>query len=273
MMHFLRAFWIFIILGSAGIAFCATDAELQQMYQAAIDDARIAEASEIDPNLTPVIESNTNITWRGEPGNKKIVLTTWTSWDGYDKLIGKVVNVNSLPSSYQEAKNDFSPMGQYQVTRDIWVTVAPELKNFIRNQHISFEKRSLRCEQLIGLPPNGGKTRFVEFLVDPKDIFRPSPDPEITDTVAELDFPANVSETHKTWINTTKSVIYDSWKFPWTRLGYTYDWGNPVPPHIGLSEYIIPQRDANPVYVEVFSVKLNADFFASNSEAHNWEMY
>lgn len=273
-MKLLFRIWLcFAVVFSAGTAFSVSDEELQKMYQAAIDDARIAEPSEVYPYLTPVVESNANITWNGEPGNKKIVVTTWTTWDGYDKLIGKTVNVNSLPSSFETPGKDVSPFGQYKVTRDIWVTVVPELKNFIRKQHISFDDLSLRCEQLIGLQPKGGRTRFVEFLVDPKDIFRPSPDPEITDTVAGIDFPADVSESHKAWINTTKSVIYDSWKFPWTRLGYTYDWGNPVPPHVGLSEYIIPQRDANPVYVEVFSVKLTTDFFVSASAADYWEMY
>ena len=45
----------------------------------------------------------------------------------------------------------------------------------------------MRLEKLLGLPPNSGKTKFVEIWVRPQDLFRPSPDPEITDCVAELD--------------------------------------------------------------------------------------
>jgi hypothetical protein len=91
----------------------------------------------------------------------------------------------------------------------------------------------LRLEQLLGLPPAKGYTKFVELWVDPDDLFRPSPDPEVTDTVAQLDFPAGVSAEHRSWYEENLNTTY-----PWTRLGYTYDWGNPAS-EVGLSEFVI----------------------------------
>ena len=41
-----------------------------------------------------------------------------------------------------------------------------------------------------------------------------------------------------TWFNDWFKKNYSSDPpFPWTRLGYTYDWGNPVS-DIGLSEFV-----------------------------------
>jgi hypothetical protein len=79
--------------------------------------------------------------------------------------------------------------------------------------------------------------------VSPNDLFRPSPDPEISDHEAELDFPESrryvtVSQSHRKWINDLIQTSYGPDGYPWTRLGYTYDWGNPAD-EIGLSEFVI----------------------------------
>jgi len=79
---------------------------------------------------------------------------------------------------------------------------------------------------------------FVEIWANPDDILRPSPDPEITDYEAELDFPKWVDTQYRDWFNELKSESYGENGYPWTRLGYTCDWGNPKS-EIGLSEFII----------------------------------
>jgi hypothetical protein len=69
-------------------------------------------------------------------------------------------------------------------------------------------------------------------------MFRPSPDAEIDDSVAELEFPAGTSQDHMTWITDRMATSYGEGGYPWTRLGYTYDW-NPDTPEVGLSEFVI----------------------------------
>ena len=44
--------------------------------------------------------------------------------------------------------------------------------------------------------------------------------------------------TDRNWFNRLKSESYGENGYPWTRLGYTYDWGNPKG-EVGLSEFII----------------------------------
>ncbi len=102
------------------------------------------------------------------------------TWNGYDDNIGKPVDLS----------------------RPVWVTVVPEIQTFCRSQSIPAAHIPLRLEQLLGLPPGNGKTKFVEMWVSPKDLFRPSPDPEISDHEAELDFPESrryvtVSQSHR----------------------------------------------------------------------------
>ncbi len=87
-------------------------------------------------------------------------------------------------------------------------------------------------------------TLFVEFFVNPEDLFRPSRDPEITDYEASLVFPQStyyvtVNEEYKTWFeNYIQEIYIGDVPFPFTQLGYTYDWGNPRN-KIGRSEFLV----------------------------------
>jgi hypothetical protein len=69
-------------------------------------------------------------------------------------------------------------------------------------------------------------------------MFRPSPDPEIDDQRAEVTFPPTVDKDHREWIDRLMETSYTPDGYPWTRLGYTYDWGS-ADDEIGLSEYVI----------------------------------
>jgi hypothetical protein len=198
-------------------AWAGQEDTLQEKYLEAINDAKTAEESEIYRNLTPVTESNTVLTWEENNGSKEVLVVTWTGWGGYVNQTNKTMNLS----------------------RETWVTVYPEVRNFIKQKGLPEEKCSLRLEQLNGLPPRNNKKWFVELFVSPQDLFRPSPDPEINDTQAQISFPENVSTQHINWINSLKNSSYGSNGYPWTRLGYTYDWAGNSHDHVGLCEYVI----------------------------------
>ncbi|MDG9668880.1 hypothetical protein ONV78_14140 [Hahella sp. CR1] len=192
---------------------------LSQAYADAVRDAEIVEPNEISKNLTAITPLNPALEWSGD--RQKVLVTTWTSWDGYDNSVGQT----------------------QALSREVWVTVVPEVKNFCRARYKFPEQTILRLEQLLGLPPGDNKTKFVEMWVSPSDLFRPSPDPEISDHEAELDFPVSdrfvtVSKEHKEWFKNLRKTSYGENGYPWTRLGYTYDWGNPES-EVGLSEFVI----------------------------------
>lgn len=210
----------------------AEAADLEQMYREAIEDAMVADEDEIYNGLTPIIDSNTELQWMEYSGEKYVLVVTWTKY----------------PESYPVGSNVSTWWG------DTWVMVIPELKSFVETNDIPDRELTLRLEQLIGLPYNNGNEYFVEIWVRPEDLFRPSPDPEITDTQAQLDFYKNVSQEHAYWFNSLKNTTYD--KYPWSRLGYTYDWGNPDS-EVGLSEYVV--RNNSKVIVN--SVSTTPDYF------------
>jgi len=197
----------------------------QQAYAAALQDAKVADPEEVFDGLTAITPDNPALTWEAE--TTRVLVSTWTSWNGYDTQVGMEI----------------------PLTREVWVTAVPQLQSFCQTYAATAETPlTLRLEQLLGLPPNNGKTRVVEMWVDPAALFRPSPDAEIDDTVAELELPAperfasqQAYEFHRDWYNLQLSIDdYDdpAKGYPWTRLGYTYDWGNPDS-EVGLSEFVI----------------------------------
>ncbi|MCX6356048.1 MAG: hypothetical protein NTZ78_14275 [Candidatus Aureabacteria bacterium] len=175
--------------------------------------------AQISKDLIAVIPGEENLTWNAD--NSRVLMETW-------------------------ADNRFYPTkkpGDIITMRETWVSSPDELKAWVADRAIAQNDLVLRLKQLIGLPPDADKTYFAEFWVNPADLIRPCPDPEITDHEAELDFPANpflvISDTYKTWFNALRSVSYTTDNaHPWSRLGYTYDWGNKYNP-VGLSEYVI----------------------------------
>lgn len=191
--------------------------DLKAAYLNAINDARIAEPDEISRDLEAIVYFNPYLTWEGQPGASRVLLLTWTSWDGYNGDTG----MNTI------------------LSREVWTVVPAELKEFYReSDSLTGDSLVLRLEQLNGLPPHNGKQWFVEMWVEPDDIFRPSPDPDTADREAELDFPAWVDAAYRDWFNKLKGESYAENGYPWTRLGYTYDWGS-TDSEKGLSEFVI----------------------------------
>lgn len=201
-----------------------TEAQLKATYAEAVRLAsKDRHPAEIVTNLTAITEANTRLTWKGPAGQKKVLVATWVGSDEFDSKIGQTIP-----------------------TRELWVTVVPELQRFCRT-HPGGKPPALRIKQLLGLPPDYHVTKFVEVWVSPSDLFRPSPDPEITDRQAELSLeaartrPHPPDQVHIQWFTKNRRELYPPDHpsgFPWTRLGYTYDWGNPQNP-IGLSEFVV----------------------------------
>lgn len=188
-------------------------------YEIAVFDSMLLDEGDIDKNLTPIDESNNNLSWQGEDEEKRVLMVTWTKY----------------PSSY--------PVGETVRTSwgDTWVTVYPELKNYFTSHPTTNEDLKLQTAQLLGMPPDTNNSYFVELWVKPGDLFRPSADNEINDTVSQLNFPPSTDLTYKEWFLNNTIDSYFANRFPWTRLGYTYHWDNPES-KIGLSEYVIKEN-------------------------------
>jgi hypothetical protein len=194
-------------------------------YKKSIEDASQPTAKKIDHKLFAITKDNTKLIWKEINGEGYILVSSWK----YDTTYYK-----------NDPKTGFYNTGKYTN----WVTVSPELKNLCNKK--GFGRKvgmDLRLKQLLGMPPTTEKKYFVEFWVRPQDLYRPCPDPEVSDLDCELAFPDGVSEEHKAEIEELRKNSYSNatWdkNYPWTQLGYTYDWNPAKPKNIGLSEFVI----------------------------------
>jgi hypothetical protein len=201
-------------------------------YRAAIEDARVAEPSEVCRTLTAIALDTPGLVWEGQPGRSRVLVMRWIKSSEFDDFVGRDATI--LEASF--------------------VTAVPEVADWFRSHH---EKATVeRLEQLLGLPPKNGKTRFVQLWVWPRDLLRPSPDPEVTDREAELDFRQGVDKAYVRWFSDRQATCYSGVApYPWTRLGYTYDWGSSN--HVGVSEFVVRAH----ARVGVRAVVSNDEFF------------
>jgi hypothetical protein len=207
-------------------------AAMLKAYEAAIYDASVYKFSNLRP-LKPL---------KFDEITKTAEVVTFTNWTGYK-------------------------VGKMTLTRDIWVTAEPEVKEVCKTFSENVE---LRLRQLLGLHPNNNYDRFVSIEVKQGDIFRPTANPDpatpfpcscpITPKCGE-EFPKNTEDTsYVRWMADqmlNSYIISESpiipYGYPWTRLGYTYDW-KPGANKYGASEYVIRKNseinvtEATPVF-------------------------
>lgn len=154
--------------------------------------------------------------------------------------------------------------GDQTLGRSIWVTAVPEVRDSCNSWRDEADV-VMRLRQLLGLRPADSVAHFVEMTVPVAAMFRPTVDPAVTtrwpcpaDQVASgscgLNFPAGVDTAHVVWM---ANQMLSSWQvpngypvsrtggdpggslgYPWTRLGYTYNW-HPGSPRYGASEYLV----------------------------------
>lgn len=263
----------------------SADIDPQAQYEAAVQDARTMTEAKISRDLTAIVPGNKNLKWENDVPGTRVLVATW-------------LGSHSACESYMNPDTPGCKAGSECVNYgyNSWVTVASELKN-----HLGNAPTLLRVCQVLGLPvPAPGQTLentcVIELYISPLDLFRPSPDPEITDHEAELTFPTDgfrkyddtrlvYSEmpcdaarcpnctasgkcgmtTYKNWFDSRRAYVYSqtavNGPYPWTGLGYTYDWGNPAAPHIGLSEFVINSGSSGiPVFIK--SVTWTGAYFA-----------
>ena len=213
--------FLFVAIGSARgqDLFNPDDSTLAKNYKVAVIDAMVADESEICSTLVAIKPDNNYLNW----SNGYVLVVTWTKYcSGYS--VGDTISL-----SWGET----------------WVTAVPELKDWYKRNPVPKDKLTLRTEQLLGLPVNSHDSCFVELWAKPDDLFRPAYNNEINTRVSGINFPVNVSSNYITWFNNNIISSYfppkGSNKYPWTRLGYTYDWGNPSN-KIGLSEFVLKKN-------------------------------
>jgi hypothetical protein len=179
-------------------------------------------------------------------------------------------------------EGDSIPRGDTAFAGYVWVTLVPEVRDSCDDW--VEQDTVMRLRQLLGLQPTSPAKYFMEMRVPAAGLFRPTANPAITtDTLCTpstagaecaLAFPEGVSPKH---VRFMVDQAFSAWKmpngypaagtgewhrlgYPWTRLGYTYNW-HPGSPRYGASEYVI--EPGTPVTVT--SVSTIAEYCRSPS--------
>jgi hypothetical protein len=127
----------------------------------------------------------------------------------------------------------------------LWVTGVPEVQTICRGFHGDV---LMQLRELLGLPPDADVPRFLILTVAAADVFRPSPDDSIStpypcsnpaDATCGNSFPGTTTPAHYQWMATEVFYLHSVPNgYPWTHLGYTYNW-TPGADRYGASEYVI----------------------------------
>ena len=95
------------------------------------------------------------------------------------------------------------------------------------------------------MPDDGSCTRFSAFWVSPSEVIRPA---YVTDVTAQMEngYDQIADPAYRTWFDSNIIYSYFESEYPWTRLGYTYDWsgGDSV---YGLTEFLIADGSATEI--------------------------
>jgi hypothetical protein len=144
-------------------------------------------------------------------------------------------------------------------TYGMWVTGVPEVQTICRAFRGDVP---MQLRQLLGLPPDADVPRVITLKVAIADIFRPAPDDSTNtpfpcqpqpDTTLPANcgnaFPSTTTPSHYQWMAVETLYLHAIPNgYPWTHLGYTYNWA-PGADRYGASEYVI-RGNAKGVIVE-----------------------
>ena len=193
---------VVVALSATALYVSADNVALQDQYEKSIADAGVIQPDEV----------------------KKVATLTAPN--------GKFVTWTSYPDSYKPGSDLTLAWGETWVTQN--GAVQNECKAFAQDE------MNIRIQQLLGLPPQEVTQRyFVVLDVKTEDMFRPCANPSLAATECTASFPDDVSESHQAWYASQTAVAYQFPRgYPWTRLGYTYDW-NPATDEEGVSEFVI----------------------------------
>jgi uncharacterized protein with beta-barrel porin domain len=201
-----------------------------QAYLAACAAAQAHAASPVPwlaNDLLTLQAGTPGLEWEGPPGVSKILVSTFTQSQFYNLSDRQTVTHPAL-----------------------WVVAGGELRDFYASEGVTADQIALRTKQLLGLPTAAAYDALVELYVNTADIFRPCMDPSITNATSSTAFPEGVAASHEAWFTGNVTGSYGNAnpdkRYPWTQLGYTYDWGGGGTDleHIqGMSEFVIPSNN------------------------------
>ena len=205
------------------VTFMDRDSLYREQYNAAFEKSKNLGPEDIQPLVT-IGEGTDMASMSGD--NTQVVLVAWHN-DGDRFKDGEITHLKD---------------GEV-----LWTFTDKEFLKWFRENHDKVDNWDIRLKQLLGKSPDTDNRYFTVFWVRVTDVFRPAFFPEINTDMMNTAFTNTLEEDtsenamwFKNWFDKTNATAYRKDGFPWTRLGYTYDWGNPDSKY-GLSEFIVKE--------------------------------
>ena len=190
-------------------------------YAAALADAAVASPAKVQP-LRPLPKGDS---------------ATMVSW----------VTEQRLPCAKEAL-----PCAMQVGADRLWVTLGGEVQALCQSWHLQGDALRSRLEQLLGLPNHSPvqyrKTQFVLLEIPRERLERPClgvTEGGASGPVCTMDLQAETSPEMRNFVLQQMAAAYvmDNPKgpgYPYTRLGYTYDWAAAaLPSHYGASEFVV----------------------------------
>lgn len=201
----------------------ALNASLQEQYKNAVKQTQDPLKGMIATNLASPRLDSSQFTWYKYEGETYLLTITWKGAHSLGRYkTNKIDSVFITDSNYN------------------WVTIVPQLKDLCTKRGFGRKEGvEMRLKQILGLKPGNQYGYFVEIWVRPEDIFRPCRDADPNDRTAGFVYSdtANlVKGNYEDWLKGNHK------EYPFSELGYTYDWSPRSKTHQGLSEFVIKQN-------------------------------
>lgn len=222
---------VFLLLGFT-LAGCSKDdddvipePDLSQLYSQSIRNAMLDDAANAIDTLWPITADNTNLQWKTINGQQYVLMATYMRF----------------PASYPIGDSINTTWGEG------WFFIPSQMKRKLGPVFTPTTDTILRINQLLGLPPvnSQSNTHVAQLWVPAERLYRPAGNPSITTTTTGSALVEGVSEEYINWFNNYIIFAYyrpltapTQFHYPWTRLGYTYDWA-PGASRVGVSEYVL----------------------------------
>ena len=176
-------------------------------------------------------------------------------------LISHNLPIIATPTAQMTVFTDFTGYNRFSYndafrSSPLFVTYGTQLYDFIRTSNTPQTQLALRVDQLLGIPDSAANgrvnDRVVEVAAPTKDILRPERDPSVLNPISSVAFPAGTSPAYVNYfyskiVDNKYTLLPNNVPFPFTQLGYTYDWHSTSNIQ-GLAEFVILSRkDPNPV--------------------------
>ncbi|MHB8899997.1 MAG: autotransporter outer membrane beta-barrel domain-containing protein [Thermoguttaceae bacterium] len=194
-------------------------------------DPRYVEAVENTSGTVPndIVRRSENLACLGDSrmewSGDRLVMTMLTDFAGYDR-------------TYADSR--YRP--------EVWVAPVGETAAFFQAWAGQPGSLEARYRQYMGMPLSHSDDRIVEVLIHPDMLFRPAEDTRIDSPslgpgrdTTQYEKAAELYPTFDQWW-ANQNHTYDPTSnppYPWTRLGYTYDWGGSPDQIVGATEFIV----------------------------------